>query len=314
MKKILYLLLMTSIVSVAVMADVTVQEVSEGTTTSSTVITNTQYLRTTFVNQNPYPADPGSYVDVLFQIENIGTKSAENVTVEIVPQYPFSLDTGVSAINNIGRIAGLQTGNNAFQVKYHLRVDNNAIDGDNEIKLKYSVGDGSAYKITTFNISVSNPRTDFDVVAQDSTTLAIANIGSNTASSVIVSIPEQEDFRVSGASSSIIGNLNAGDYTLATFQITQNMPMTNVSTRNFTRGTTNNNLTVDISYTDTLGIRRTVEKNVPFAFISSNITGQIITRTEGFSSSNNGILYIAIGVVGIVVVVVFIRYRSRKRK
>jgi hypothetical protein len=314
MKKILYMLVLTSILSVSVMAqtEFSVQDSTPGTTTSSTVITGMSYLKTTFINQDPYPADPGSYVNILFQIENIGTESAENTTVELMPQYPFSLDTGTSSVTNIGTIAGLQTGNNAFQVKYKLRVDDNAINGDNEIKLKVSSGDGSVYKLLSFNISVSNPRTEFAVVAQDSTTLAIANTGANTASSVIVSIPEQKDFRVSGASSTIIGNLNAGDYTLATFQI---LPMVNVSARNFTAASaSDNNITVDISYTDTLGIRRIVELEVPFVFSTSgNVTGTFV-RTSGTVGSNSGLTYIVIGVVGIVVVVAFIKLRTRKRK
>jgi hypothetical protein len=316
MKKVLYMLALISILSVSVMAqtDVTVQEVASGTTTSSTVIVGIPYLKTTLANQDPYPADPGSYVNVLFQIENIGTESAGNTTVEIIPQYPFSLDIGTSAITNIGTIAGLQTGNNAFQVRYRLRVDDNAINGDNEIKLKVSVGGSSVYNLRTFNISVSNPRTEFAAVAQDSTTLAIANTGANTASSVIVSIPEQEGFRVSGASSTIIGNLNAGDYTLATFQIES---MANAGGRNFTAGSaSSNDLKVDISYTDTLGIRRTVELEVPFVFSASgNFTGSgTFVRTTGATGSSTGMLYIVIGVVGIVVVVAFIKLRTRKRK
>jgi hypothetical protein len=307
------LIALTSILSVSVMAQsVTIQEVASGTTTSSTVITGIPYLKATLVNQDPYPADPGSYVNVLFQIENIGTESTENATVELIPQYPFSLDTGVSTVTNIGTISGLQTGDNAFQVRYRLRVDDNAINGDNEIKLKVWTGDSSAYNLRAFNISVSNPRTDFVVVAQDSTTLAIANTGANTASSVIVSIPEQQNFRVAGASSTIIGNLNAGDYTLATFQIT---PMVDVSGRNATIGrATGSDLAVDVSYTDTLGIRRTVELEVPFVFSGSgNVTGTFV-RTTGASGSNSGLLYIAIGVIGIVVVVLFIKFRTRKRK
>ena len=307
MKKVLYLIALVSILSVSVMAQsVTIQEASSG----STVITGIPYLKATLVNQDPYPADPGSYVNLLFQIENIGTESAENTTVEMITQYPFSLDTGVNPVTNIGTVAGLQTGNKAFQVKYRVRVDDNAINGDNEIKLKVSESDKSVYNLKTFNISVSNPRTDFIVVAQDSTTLAIANTGANTASSVIVSIPDQNEFRVSGAASTIIGNLNAGDYTLATFEI---LP---IVSRNATiGGTESRNLMVDVSYTDTLGIRRNIELEVPYDFSStSNFTGTgTFVRTTG-SSSNTGLLYIAIGVIGIVVVVAFIKLRTRKRK
>jgi hypothetical protein len=309
MKKILYAIALTCLMSVSVLAqDVTILDSSTTATTSSTVITGTSYLRAVMVNQDPSTADPGAYVNVLFKIENIGTVGAQNTTLTLEPEYPFSLDPGVSPTVNLGTISGLQTGNNAYLVRYKLKVDDNALNGENEIKLKYSMGDGSVYNLAKFNITVSNPRTDFEVVAQDASTIAIANVGANPASSVIVRIPDQQSFRTNGTSASIIGNLNAGDYTIASFQILSSRApnSTNVSPAS-------SNLTVEISYTDTLGIRRTLEKSVPFGFSSIAATGRTFQRTQTTAVSN-GLEYITIGVVGIVVVVVLIKIRSRKKK
>ena len=308
MKKIIYLLLLASILSASVMADsVSVQDnLSNTSTSSSNVITNIPYLRVVLVNQDPSTADPGSYVDVLFKVENIGTISSVNSTLELMPEYPFSLEPGASAVSELGTIGGLQTGSNAYLVRYKLIVDNNALNGMSEIKLKYSNGDGSIYNLKTFNISVSNPKTDFEIVAQDSTTLAIVNVGSNTASSVIVSVPEQNSFTVSGAQSSVVGNLNAGDYTLVTFTLLPTRASNSTSTRS--------NLTVDVSYTDILGIRRTVEKDVPFgSFAVGNITGRF-TQNGSQTTFSGGLLYIIIGVVGIAIIVVVFKLRTRKRK
>ncbi|MFH0897755.1 MAG: hypothetical protein V1850_06905 [Candidatus Bathyarchaeota archaeon] len=295
--------------SVSVLAqDVSILDSSATATTSSTIITGIPYLRAVMVNQDPSTADPGAYVNVLFKIENIGTNGALNTTLTLIPEYPLSLDPGVSPTVSLGTISGLQTGNNAYLVRYKLKVDENAVNGENEIKLKYSMGDGSVYNLAKFNITVSNPRTDFDVVAQDASTIAIANVGANSASSVIVRIPDQQNFRTNGTSASIIGNLNAGDYTLASFQILSSRTpnSTNVSPAA-------SNLTVEISYTDTLGIRRTVEKSVPFGFSNIASTGRTLQRSQT-SVVSNGLEYIIIGVVGIVVVVALIKIRSRKRK
>jgi hypothetical protein len=313
MKKALFVLIALSILSSSAMA----QTMNIVSTSSGTVFTGTSHLKVNLVNQNPLNADPGSYVDLTFKVENNGTDSSQNTTLELVPQYPFYLDPGVSPVVSLGTVNGLQSGNNALFLKYHVRVDSNAVNGNNEIKLKQSEGTGTSYLFDTFNVSVSNPRTDFEVIAQDSSTLAIANTGSNVASAVIVSIPQQQNFSVSGASSNIIGSLNAGDYTLAAFQITSTASIP----RNFTRGagnvTTNNaspgNITVDISYTDILGIRRTVEKSVPFVFSGNATTGTFV-RTGQSSALSSGILYIIIGVVGIVVIVAFIKLRTRKKK
>jgi hypothetical protein len=316
MKKIICMLITLSILSTSALAD----SISVINTDSGVVLTDMSYLNVNLVNQNPLMADPGSYVDLTFKIENRGTGISQNTSLILVPEYPFSLEPGTSAVQNIGTIGGLQNGNNAFLVKYRVRVDSNAIDGDNTIKLRYSEGSANSFSTVSFNVSVFNPRTYFDAIMQDSTTIAVANIGSNTASSVIVSIPSQQNFRVSGAASSIIGTLNAGDYTLVTFQFVQSF---NNSARNFTRDggepvaitpNTPYNITVGISYTDILGIRRTVERNVTY-ISGTNITGQAFARSgQTFSIGGNGTTYIIIGVVGIAVIVAFIKLRTRKKK
>jgi len=304
MKKILY-----TVVLVSILLNSVIGESVSGfyNTTSGLVYTDMVYLKTTFVNQNPTSAVTGEYVNLLFKIENWGTKNAENVTFELLPQYPFSLDPSVSAKKDLGTIAAMQRGDNAFLVKYKLKVDKDAVEGENEIKIRYSYGNDNS--VQTYNVSVSNSRTDFDVIAQDSTTLAIANIGSKVASSVILRIPDQQNFRVNGTSATILGNLNAGDYTLAAFQI---LPI-----RSSNNSTVGNNLIVEVSYTDTLGIRRTVQKNVQFGFEFSsgfgNITDRFAQRSQTQTFSN-GILYIIIGAVGIIVIVVLIKIRTRKKK
>ena len=65
--------------------------------------------------------------------------------------------------------------------------------------------------------------TDFDVSfsesSQGQTSLSVANVGNNIAYAVKVSIPEQDGYKVSGSSSTIVGNLEKGDYTIASFNV-----------------------------------------------------------------------------------------------
>ena len=291
-------------------------------------------LKTTFVNQDPYSAEPGGYVNLLFKIENQGTKPAGNVVFELLPEYPFSLDPGSNATNELGTIT--TTNEDAYLVKYKVKVDKDAVKGDNEITVRYTYGIGgfgNFYATDKFNVSVSDPRTDFDVIVQDSTsastTLAIANIGANIAYSAIVKIPEQEAFRVTGTSANIMGNLDTGEYTLASFQITPVGGATNATmgrenatafrgSMNATmNGVAGRNLSVEISYTDTLGIRRTIEKEVRLDAgfgVNGTFFGQARTTQTGQSPISNGLLYIVIGVVGIIAVIVFFKFRNRAKK
>ena len=334
MKKLLFLLIIVGILSVNSIVSAEII-----TTKSGTIINKDVSLKTTFVNQDPYPADPGSYVNLVFKLENWGTEKAENAVFELLPEYPFSLDTGVNATKELGTINGVQTNQNAFLIKYKVRVDKDAINGENEIGVKCTYNNG-AVVTDTFNVTVSNPRTDFDVVVQDSTagttTLAIANIGANTGYSVIVRIPEQQNLRVTGSPASVIGNLNAGDYTLVSFQITSNTGIDNISStggnippnRLFNRTTTNRtafnistvrggNLAVEISYTDTLGIRRTVQKEVSLSMGSTTGTGtrtRSTTQVGQLQIPSGGLTYIIVGIVGIIVIVAIFRFRRRRKK
>ena len=49
--------------------------------------------------------------------------------------------------------------------------------------------------------------------------LSVANVGNNMAYSVKVSVPDQDGYKVSGSSSTIVGNLEKGDYTIASFDV-----------------------------------------------------------------------------------------------
>lgn len=136
-------------------------------------------------------------------------------------------------------------------------------------------------------------------------------------------IPQQVNFRATGASSSNLGNLDAGDYTLASFQMT--------STTNFTNGFGNQddfsnmsdvgekNLIVEVSYTDMLGIRRTIQKEVLFELgignggASGGLYGQYGGSPYDFPGCT-GTTYIIIGVVGIIAIVAFLKLRKRKKK
>jgi hypothetical protein len=306
MKNVLYILAMVSIMSIGAMASVV-------NTSSGNIFTGVSFIDISLASQDPIQADPGAYVDLVFKVENRGTVTADNVVLELIDGYPFSVDG--NAIVNLGTVNSYQVGSNAELVKFKARVAEDALDGDNEISLKYSTGNGESSSTVSYNISVSDPRTEFELVAQDSSTFAIANVGSKDASSVIVSVPKQEGFTTSGAIANIVGNLDSGDYTLVTFDISKSISREPGS--NVTIVSQDDTITIEISYTDTLGIRRTVDKEVYYSFggpsmmNTSSLAGNFAQRSSG---SSNGLLYIVIGVAGIAAVVAVIKLKTRKKK
>jgi hypothetical protein len=390
-------------------------------------------LSLTLTRYDPYPAQPGGYLDLWIQVNNQGLGDASNLLVQLQPEYPFSVDPGANTTTQVAQLNSLDS----IVLHYVVRVDENAITGINKIKVKYQTGISvgtwntaslDVYVLGKSRISVSdvspmliepgqptmiaftlknaggspirdlmfswkqpsdlilpvgsdnrmyigtigigeqskvvftmttNPdiapgvypvvltmnytdgnttatstsqigiivggTTDFDVSAEGSggqVSLSISNIGANNANSVTVEIPPQQSFSVTGGSSSILGNLDKGDYTTATFQIAGRV------SRNVTGGlggvqnqtvqtTAGQNLTVRISYTDTTGQRQTVEKQiaVPQGIFSSSASGTTSsTFTSRSQSSGQGLTYIIIGAAGIAAVIGFFLYRRKKRK
>jgi len=112
---------------------------------ASAQISSTQQISVSLLNQDPDPVEPGRYVELRFKVENLGGTRAPNVIFEILPEFPFSLDPGQSAQLKIGDINARQTGDNAYILYYKLRIDTNAVEGDNTIRLQYSLDKGQTW-------------------------------------------------------------------------------------------------------------------------------------------------------------------------
>ena len=111
-------------------------------------------VRVSFVNQEPDPAEPGKYVDVRFKFENNGPDQAKDVVIELLPEYPFSLDPGKSAIKKLGALHARQLGETAVIIKYKLRIDKNVVEGENELKLRYKFDGYGWIEPDNFNINI----------------------------------------------------------------------------------------------------------------------------------------------------------------
>ncbi len=97
----------------------------------------------TQVNQDPDPAEPGKLVDIKFKVQNIGSTIAKGAKFKVVEDFPFSVYDPSKKEIKIGDIDARQVGNDAYILTYRLKIDDNAVDGDNKIYLKYSLNDGA---------------------------------------------------------------------------------------------------------------------------------------------------------------------------
>ncbi len=90
----------------------------------------------TLLSQQPDPVEPGSLVEVRWKIENLGEK-IDDIEFKILPEYPFSLLPEDDGIRTVGNLYGRQQGDDAVILYYKFRIDENAIEGTNDIKLEY---------------------------------------------------------------------------------------------------------------------------------------------------------------------------------
>lgn len=227
-------------------------------------------LDISLINQDPYPSIPNEYVDIVLQVSGVQNVNCEGAWIELLPSYPFSLD-GDTSLRILEGSTWTFNYKNEWMINYRLRVDKDALDGNYNLEIRYAPGNSNleSYFYKEINITVQDSRTNFDAVIQESTnsevSIAIANTGKYTANSVVVRIPEQNGFKVTGTDGQMVGNLDSGDYTIVGFSLIAN------TQKNFQNQTTK--LKFDIYYTDALGERRIVNIELPLQ-MTSNMTAE----------------------------------------
>ncbi len=207
------------------------------------------------INQDPYPAIPGDYVKVVFQIDGLENPECGIVTFGIKEEYPIYLDPDVENPIKINSGTYQRNYGSFYLAPYKLRLDENALDGENPIEVYYSIGFTSSI-IEEFNITVEDTRADFEVHVKDydyntkKLTFEILNIGETDIEALTLEIPKQEDVEVKGANRVVVGDLDSNEYTTADFEII--LP----------KGETK--ITLNILYTDSINVRRGMQKTVSF--------------------------------------------------
>ncbi len=271
-----------------------------------------------------------------FIITNTGNSPLENMVFSwndpdgvVLPVYS----------DNTKYVKHLDVGE-SVEVSYTVIADINADPGLYQMDLNLRFED---YESTTGEINTTagifvGGETDFDVAFSGSsggeTSFSIANIGSVSANSVTVSIPDQRGWRVSGIDSVIIGNLNKGDYTIASFNLQseaggdlQGLPEEDSQinkklnqTSPFSSANQPSVLNIGISYTDARGERRTTTKEVDIdpSVMGSTSDGSVYgskANVPGASTQQTSTttMWAGIGIVALIVLV-FVHKRYRKER
>ena len=267
---------------------------------------------------------PGNETPLRFTITNVGNSPLKNLVFSwneksgvILPVY--SDDTKYVKSIDVGKSVELQ---------YIVVADVNANPGlyQLDLTLRYDAMDGVSQEMNTKAGIFIGGETDFDVTFSESsggqTSISVANTGNNPAYSVTVRIPAQRGFSVSGSTSSIIGNLNKGDYTIVSFQISQAAAGAAAFRQSGRQQAGNqalqgnaslgNDLQVQIEYTDTTGSRHAIQKSVPIQFRASDIAAALQNGTLRQGQQDSWALIYQMALLIVVAAIALACYKKRE--
>ncbi|MBT6690028.1 hypothetical protein HN903_04355 [archaeon] len=210
-------------------------------------------LDVTLLNQDPYPAIPGEYVKLVFQVEGLESPDCSDITFKLTENYPIKFNPGETGLRTFKKVDYIKDYTSNLLIPYEVRIDDAALDGSSEIETRVQ-SKNTAPLITTLNIEVDDSRADFEVHVKDYSyitkelTLEILNIEESDAEALVVEIPKQENIIIKGSNRVIVGDVDSNEYTTADFEATPS----------------NGEITLELTYSDSINARRTVEETITF--------------------------------------------------
>ncbi len=249
---------------------------------------------------------PGKQSSLKFTINNAGNAPLRDITFNWENKDNTILPVGSDNTRYIKYIDISES----FDLEYQVIADTNANAGLYKLNLYLTFTDsinGTTKQLSTIAGVYVGGGTNFDIVFSESTngetSFSVANIGSNKAYSVSVIIPDQRSWIVSGSNSVIIGNLNSGDYTVASFKLHSSV------------NSSSETVQMQIAYTDTMGERKVVDKEVKLGL--QNIAaadGQTAVQGRKIQSQQGSPDYI-VYIIGIAVLFIgFTTYQKFRRQ
>lgn len=203
----------------------------------------------------PVSLKPGQLTKVNLTIKNTGNAPLNDLIVSWTDSSGKILSI---AGDNKVRVKQIPVGQST-DVQFNMIADLSIIQGVHTVNINTTfLRFGTVDSRTSQIAFIVGGLTDFDLAQQEvedgTVSLSVANVGVNIGTAVSVSVPQQDGWEIVGSSSVFLGNLNPGDFTVGSLQV---RPTLETSSRN---------LKVKIEYTDTVGIRQSLEKEININF------------------------------------------------
>ncbi len=227
-------------------------------------------LDITLLNQDPYPAIPGDYVKLVFQVDGLDSPDCNDITFDLIEDYPIKFNPDETGIRTFKKIDYVKDYESSLLIPYEVRIDENALDGANNIEARVQ-SKNDAPLTETFSIEIDDSLADFEVHIKEynyktkEMTLEILNIEESDAEALVVEIPKQDNIMVKGANRVIVGDVDSNEYTTADFEATPS----------------DGEIILNLIYSDSINTRRTVEEKVVFdsSYFMDRVADQKTTGT-----------------------------------
>ncbi|NPE27159.1 hypothetical protein HNV12_04125 [Methanococcoides sp. SA1] len=229
-------------------------------------------LDVSLLNQDPYPAVPGEYVKLVFQISGIDSADCNDITFELLPKYPIEFNPGETGKRLFKKVNYVKDYESNLLVPYEVRINEDAVDGANPVEVSFqSKGDAPLTK--TLNVEINEPKVDFEIHVKEynyntkELTLEVLNIEESDAEALVVEIPKQDNIIVKGSNRVIVGDVDSNEYTTADFEATPS----------------DGEIILKLTYSDAINTRRTTEEKI--IFDSSYFTDRVADqKTTGIGT------------------------------
>ncbi len=253
-------------------------------------------LTVSLLNQDPYPAVPGDYVKVVFQIDGLASSECGNIEFTLLEDYPLVFDPNEDGVRKFSEVDYIKDFQSNILIPFEVRIDMDALDGANPIEVKIQNKE-DAPTVETLSVEVDDVRADFEVYVKDynfnthELTLEVLNIESSDVEALTLSIPKQTNIIVKGPNRVVVGDLDSNEYTTADFEATM----------------MNGEITIDLTYSDTINVRRTTTKTITF-------DSEYFTERKADMKTTSMTTYIILGVIILLIGWWIVRKFTKKKK
>jgi len=115
-------------------------------------------VRLSISNYDPFPVQPGEFVDVWVVVQNIGAGEAKNIRIEHIESPFFQLVNPSDKVQEIPVLGAYRD----YVLRYRFKVANNVVEGTNELTFEHTMG-GFPGVVSTSNLRLDIKSTEVPI-------------------------------------------------------------------------------------------------------------------------------------------------------